>query len=190
MNEMPRNATHAMAKHNVVYVVQAPLARRDFLRHGMARLIEQGACVHVLDISQVIFPQIPFKSGLNNDIAGLNVIVRDNVKRFERSLATIEGIDLLIFLAASGTVTWKNRPFLRHVSRQDFPYLVCTGPVFSGWRMNSFRYRVGENFENLLPVLAKKDYLDSLITRLPPWLLGVRPADFILSSDVQNIRRN
>lgn len=190
MNQMPRNATKAMAKRNVVYVVQTPLARRDFLRHGMARLIEQGASVHVLDISQVIFTHIPFESEFNNDIVGLAVTVCDSVKYFENALATIEGIDLLVFLAASGTVTRKNRPFLRHVSRQTFPYLVITGPVFPGWRMNSSRHRVGENFENLLPVLAKKDYLDSLITRLPLWLLSVRPADFILSSDVQNIRRN
>jgi len=174
----------------IIYILQTPLTKRDYIRHGMNIMIEHGADVTVYDISQIIHPRLCFKKEpLETTINIAQKRCIDNAA-FRSERETLAKADLIIFLAQSGSLTRHNHSVLRVISKSGAPYLIWNGATFPGWRKNISAYRVGRRLKNLFSVFAKKDYVNSIIARCPPQLLGVRTADFALNSDTQCLRNS
>jgi len=156
----------------------------------MALMTENGCEVVVIDVSAITLLGTANLTADSKTLPHVTILRAANNSEFVTHLRSHANAKLIVFLAQSGNVTPNNLGLLRAISRAPTPYMIWNVGTFPGWEQNTFRNRIGDRAENLFSVLRNKDYRASVISRLPLWLLNIRPADIVLSSDVQGQRRS
>jgi len=159
----------------VLIVVQRALSMRDCERCGITELIRRDIDVVVVDASEVVQPKISHKRDVPPILSDIRFeIVRSAIEL--RSLdRLLSNMDLIVCEVGSGFATKENLPVLRWISRSRARLLLFSIDVapniVKSLRKTVFIYR-----------LRAADHVTSLLNRLPLWLLGIRPADFVVYS--------
>jgi hypothetical protein len=173
-----------------IYVLQTPFTLRDYKRHGMDIMVKNGIEVVVIDASRVIYPKIVFNDSRLKSHDNIELATCSDILAFRRELSRHVDADLIINLTQSGILTRSNLSIMRAISLSTLPYMIWIGPIFPGWRDNVTRNRVNRSLRNLVSLIHKKDYLSSIIAKLPIQWLGVRHANFALTSEPLQQRPN
>lgn len=174
----------------LAYLLQAPLAPRDLDRLGVNAARARGIDVVVFDLCDIVMPNIGHRRDLHGPVADIDLRICRTWDEWRGQESLLRQCDLILCLLVDQNLSRAHIPVMRLVSQTGTPYLVWNGPLVPGWTKNRFIERLPRRPWQALEALLSKDYLDSLIHRLPPSLLGIRPADYIVRSDPGVRRRN
>ena len=170
-----------MELRRVVYFVARVLTDRDVDRFGITTMVDNGISVTVVEGESLTHPKMA-KSDRSHYSRYSRFVLQ--VVEHRSQLREIKGLldraDLIIFLAESRGVCRSNLALARLLARTRTPYLVMAGSVVPGYDKNKFIHRATSHRGALLPTLLKKDYLDSLVVRIPHRWFGIPDADYIL----------
>ena len=101
LNSPQRPVSLAGARHGrIVYLVESPLGLRDYRRFGMGWMVQQGYQVHVLDVADLTFPQMPKDRGGYYRFDDIEIRVIRSLAEFRDASPLLDGARLLICLVA------------------------------------------------------------------------------------------
>lgn len=173
----------------VVYIIDRPLSPRNYVRFGVKLMTERGISVAVIDVSALIYPFLDHDREHHSELPGIEFYV---IHR-QRDLAPVQDIvdraDLIVFLAESHGITRKNLSIAHVIARSRRPYLIWGGPVVPGSEFNRFQYRLKAKPTSALHQFLRKDFIESLVVRIPPKWLGIPYATYFLDTSPSIARR-
>ncbi len=165
---------------HVAYLIKRPLNARDYRRFGVAYLIERGDSVTVLDLSELLQPDIPADRSGTPQHDRLDVRVVRSWATFATCQEPLTNADMAFFLLQSQGLTRAFVRPLRMLARCNTPYLIlapnlCPAQEYSnsdvGW------------FQRLLDFVTRfrdMDLVNSVVARLGPGPLRLPTASWIV----------
>lgn len=166
----------------IVYVLESVVNDREIRRLGMDVVLERGWDLTVLDVADITYPTIPRNRDHYDQITGFALRQISNRQDLKREEATLAGADVIINLMMTDAVTRLRLPILRAISRANRPVMTWNGPLVPGWTKNVFWRRVVGRPAHGWRIIRRKDWINSIIFRIPPSWLGVRPSTWILEA--------
>lgn len=118
--EFPSMTSLGLRQGHIVYLVESPLDTRDYKRLGMGWMARQGYQVHVLDVADLAFPQMPKDRSGYNGFDNIEIRVIRSMAEFHDASSLLAGARLLICFVVYGERT---HPLYRVLSCIDTPYL-------------------------------------------------------------------
>ena len=167
----------------IVYIKQLPLQTHEVERFGMDFFALKGFEVDVLDVGELVLPQMEHERSHYEQMGAF----RPTVLRTRRDLADRHGLlgdaDLIVMLAGAGGVNRRNLPVFRAVNKAGRPSLMLSTNAFPGFdRMRTqpiwSRSRISDALHRY-----RNGYLNpvnSVIARLPRRMLGTSYASSIV----------
>jgi len=169
--------------NRVVYVIESLFSQRDYDRYGIEILLKNGFEVEVWDFTPFLHPRVW------QEVSVPDAIAYSGYRRFFTRGDAAAALAMLT----------------------DRPFVVCLIPYRwqSMWlyrAMSKCRLNYGLLMVNALPEVCPRDrragilaefahfhflqWCNALFRRLPPRLLGIRPAVLVLAGGERSIRRN
>jgi hypothetical protein len=175
---------------NIVYLVKRPLLPRDFDRYGVGFMLDRGHRVTVLDVSQPCHPEMDnSQAGVVGDPRlDLRIVADWNGLRRERQV--LAQADMVFFLLQSYGHSRMILPALTLLRRLGTPFLIMAPTMLAGGAPRIEELPLARALKEAWGRFRFADPLNSLIARLPPGWLGVRPADAVVYSSVKAMRPN
>lgn len=180
---------HRGRPRHFLYMIKQPLVERDFERFGIGYLLDRGHRVTVLDLSDLIHPDLPNDRRSLAADTRLTYRVVDRRTALERERATVAQADLVVFLIQGFGLSQAVLRPLRLVARARKPYMIQCAPTYPGWFAAS-EARPRGDLRTALRWLQRRRPVDSLLCRIPPALLGIPTADFAVRTGSGHRRRN
>lgn len=165
----------------VIYVIEYPLRENDLDRYGIQQLKAWGIEVRIIDIGDVTQPNVPQDRVHYRAFGDLDILVLRTSRELGELPSRLGAADLVLALIGTAGLTRHNLAAFRAISRSPAPYLMLFVNAFPGW--NKYVGERGvfrERLRHIAQRLGEIDWINSAIARLPPRLLGVRTADFVV----------
>ncbi len=175
---------------NLVYVVSRPPTRRDGERYGVFRALERGHAITVADVSRPTFPMLPVHRDLAWVPAGVAIDIFDDWSEPSRLRRLFEAADLVILLNQSYGPARNNLKVLRQLAAAGTPYLIMAPNLYGARVPRLGEVPVGRRLAVALRRIALIDPLNSIIARLPPRMLGVPSARYIVVNGLASCAAN
>ena len=173
-----------------LYLVKRPLTQRDWMRYGIGFMVENGHSVTVLDLSDVIHPDLPNDRDDAISDGKIDLIVIRDWNHFEAQQPLFRESDLVIFLLQSyglSRITYKP---LKLIKKFGAPYLVFSPALYPGWQVQVGRQSFSQYLKDLWTRFRNIDPVNSLLSRFPPALLGVPMADYMVKRSLNENSSN
>jgi len=170
-----------MMPGRILFLIGTPLNQRDVERFGLSEASARGHSIVVADLTDLISPRARNRHAAQ--LAGID-IRRVDRERMSTLGPLLYDADLIVCLLQGDALTRAALPVFRLISRTKTPYLLWMGAPPPGWTRNRLITRLRDSKDSPLRLLAQKDWLNSLLFRMPPSVLGIRPADYIVDSNV------
>lgn len=166
---------------HILFVVEAALSQRNFERLGVARMVQRGNHVTVVDVADVTMPSMTHNRDNYGGYEGFEILVARKARDLRGYLTNMSAVDLIFCYLGGGNVTADNYSAHKFISKFGAPYLIIFSNAYPGWQ----RYR-GEagQFSSRIRDIAKRlpeiRSMNSIISRLPPALLGIGAPRFFV----------
>ena len=163
----------ASNRGNIVFVVTAAMSERDAKRFGIHWLVLQGFDVTVLDTTPIVFPRKVERRANDGAFTTFTVRTATTIERWREELSALSAADVIFCMASDGSYQADIVAVLRLISRSKTPYVVFRNNIFP---------QPAATFDVHLwwARLCRFNPMNSLVARLPPVVLGLRPADFVV----------
>ncbi len=174
----------------LLYIIKRPLSRRDAERFGIFRALERGFSVRVFDISVPTHPELAADMDLSWVPPTLEIEVFQSWKSLRRRQQAFAEADLVLLLSQSHGLSRGTLPTLRLLARTKTPYLIL-GPIWYGMvepRLADIPIR--RKFKEAIQRAMLMDPLNSLISRIPPHLLGIPQARWAIYTGLASMSAN
>lgn len=163
----------------IVWMTQNALSRRDRERFGVEFFARRGARVTVLDLADLLLPQLTHKREHYPEWGDIGIEVVSSSADLAGCLDLLRDATLIVSTAEGGHVTPCNRAVLALVGRSGVPWMTLSANAYPGWS----RYGVDSpslirRLRDLAGRLGNIDPAASLVGRLPHSWMGIRPATF------------
>lgn len=165
----------------IVLFVQNPLSRRDWKRFGIPVFLTHGIAVTVLDVADVVLPDLKHDRGHYGEFEGFDLRVIRSPVDLVAARPLVAGADIAINLAQSGYCSPENISIFRLIARARVPYLVIASNTYPGWdRARTQATGLVGRLGDALSRWKERKLGHSLMARIPPHWLGVPPPDFVV----------
>jgi hypothetical protein len=165
---------------DVIFVVPRNLSRVDYERFGVGFFSHRGNRVTVIDLQDQLHPVIENKRDHYASCCGVKFIIPRSKLEFELAFKNIRENSLIIFLAQCSGFTFQNAFALRAVSRTNAPYLILSVNNYPGFDPELYKQSFVSKIRKAFKHLSEIRWLDSLYSRLPIKVAGIRHANFIV----------
>ena len=172
----------ALSIKSIVYLLQVPLKDRDITRYGIDVMLSHGVSVTVIDVGDIVLPHLKHDRSHYSRFKGFQLRAPRYKRDFAREQSAVEQADLVVCLAQSQGVSRRNLPVMRLIAKAGTPFLIWSGALMPAWDTDLFYERVDGRITKFLQLLLTKDYLNSVISRLPRRWFGIPDAAFMLQS--------
>jgi len=169
-----------------LYLIKRPLVRRDYDRLGVGYFLSEGHQVSVLDLSEVIHPNLSMAETDAPPHSNLIIHKVRNWKELRSLKPEIANSDLALLLIQSYGLARSNLPVLRLLAETKTPYLVQAPMVYPGWRLNTASQNFGQRLKDIWRRAGAADPLNSIIARMPRALMGIPTASFVVYSSAKS----
>lgn len=169
------------AIRRVIYVIEYPVREDDLDRYGIHQLKTWGIEVRIVDIGDVTQPTIPQDRAHYRAFSDIDILVLQTARELRELTSRIDAADLVIAMIGTAGLTRHNLAAFRIISGSPAPYLMLFVNAFPGW--NKYIGERGvfrERLRHIAQRLGEIDWINAAIARVPPKLLSVRPADFVV----------
>lgn len=164
----------------ILFFIAYPLDQRDYKRFGIDILKKNGFDVEIWDLTQILRPQVINSvkiSKLSNPEHYYYFSSWHDVK-FE-----MQKLSLNCLIVNLIPYNYKSYFFYRILSNIQVPYSVLMSNAIPGIMKKV-------NILNKLKNASLYDILNALFIRIPPHLMGIRPATVILAGGEKSVDRN
>lgn len=166
---------------HLVYVVENALSPRDLDRFGIGFMLARGNRVTVIDVGDINFPEISHDRSGYGSIRDIDLHWVKNRGELADLLPTVRSADFLITFAGVGHVSPRNFAVHRFVANTRMPFLIQFSNAFPGWsRYKGDEGTLGKRLADIFSRLKETRPSESLMARVPPKLLGLRPPAFMV----------
>lgn len=174
--DMHRRAFRFGPGAKVVILTESALSERDFRRYGVGDVLARGCDVTVLDVSALVYPDVVQSAApvARHERLTCRVIASAAAWTFE--FDTLRRADIVFSMVGSTFVSASNLPVLRLLGRSGAPSLTISCNAQPHWSLS----RRGFGLHDWLGRLRRMRPVDSIVSRMPPGLLGVSRCDFIV----------
>lgn len=179
---------HLGIMKTVVYIQHRDTDLRDYHRYGMAAMVEAGCRVVVLNMTRLIRPGYEDPRKGDGALPGVSFVRVDDRATLQDAESRYLRDARLVVMITGWTGSLGALAVYRAVSRCRCPYLVLATNAYPGFS----RFREKEMAARLLDagrrLLAGQIHpFTTLLARVSPARLGVRPADFIVHGGAGSI---
>jgi len=167
---------------NLLYMLERPLDERDFDRFGIKFMLERGHKVSIFDVGDVTLPTLEHDRSHYPDFKNVEIVCAQTRRDLDANLGLLRSADIIITFAGTSHFTLRNLPVHRLVSRSGTPYLFAFTNPYPGW--TRYRDENGMKWARLRDVVSRISEIqpaNSLMSRLPLQMLGVRRADYVVT---------
>lgn len=164
----------------ILFFIAYPLDQRDYKRFGIDILKENGFDVEIWDLTQILRPQVikSVKISKSSNTEHCHSFLSWHDVKFE-----IQKLSLNCFIVNLIPYNYKSYFFYRILSNIQVPYSVLMSNAIPGIMKKA-------NILNKFKNASLYDILNALFIRIPPHLMGIRPATVILAGGEKSIDRN
>ncbi len=166
----------------VAYLVESAFNNRNRQRFGIDWMIAQGIAVTVLDVGPLTLPELGGDRTAYADEQGIDIRTFDKQADLRGLSAILRDVDLIINLVGTNHFTPSNIGVFRAIAAAGTPYLILSVNAYPGWIGRetpagpwAWLVELGKRIGNMNP-------MKSAAARLPPRLLGVPAARFVVYS--------
>jgi hypothetical protein len=185
---MPDDLAQIATRRRFTYMVKQPLMPRDFERYGIGHFLDRGDEVTVLDLSDVIHPDLPNdRSAIARDPRMMYRVLtgRDDLAAERHTIAASDLV--MLFIQGFGLSRAVYRP-LRMIAQAKVPYMIQCAPIYPGWQEAAANGTRGP--ADLWSWLLRRAPIDSVLSRVPTGFLGLPAASFAIQTGGGPQRRN
>ncbi len=168
----PANGGH------VVFVVQVPFTPRTYATNDIPAFLARGIAVTVLDVSDIVQPTLTHDRSASSGMPDIEIVVVSDAASLAAQKSLLERADLIVCHVGTGFPTLENHAVLKAICRSGTPYAIPSSNIHP-WAAGN-PAGGGEGKGGLIQRLRRADIRNSLFTRLPLRLLGLRAADFVI----------
>lgn len=166
----------------VAYLVESAFNNRNRERFGIDWMIAQGIAVTILDVGPLTLPELGGDRAAYADQQGVD-IKTFNRRSDLRGLAVIlRGVDLIVNLVGTNHFTPRNIGVFRAIAAAGTPYLMLSVNAYPGWFGREMPASPWARLVELGKRIGNMNPMKSAAARLPPRLLGVPAARFVVYS--------
>lgn len=166
----------------IVYLLADVANPRNRDRLGIDFLAGEGHDVTVLDLSGIVHPDLARdRSCYSEQRQRYPVHTVSDAGELDGFLGLLAGADLVMNFAESGLVTSRHLPVFRLLARAGTSYLVQFVNAFPGWKAGvgaAPRPPAAERLRRAAQRMRHARPVESVLTRVPPRMLGVTPPRF------------
>jgi hypothetical protein len=173
-----------------LYFIKQPLVQRDYDRFGLDLLLARGHDITVLDLSDLIHPELPNDPSDVKRDPHLSLRVVHNLKEMKGEMETLKASDLIFLLIESEGWSHVTSPILKIVAKAETPYLILAPAFIPGFDMQSEKIGALNFLKNGCSRLLKINILNSIVARMPKTWLGIPEAAYIVFNGRVSQRRN
>ncbi|MGE5505896.1 MAG: hypothetical protein ACM31L_15860 [Actinomycetota bacterium] len=160
-----------MASFSVVYLMQVPFTAAYRARWAVDWFISLGAAVTVVDVGDLMVPQLKHDRAHYGAVEGVRLVVATPRTGLAEAECALDGADVVFVMAGTGHPEPRGLGVLRMLSRARAPKVMFSTNVHPS---------ASEPPPTLLARLRRADPLRSLVGRLPLGLLGIRPFEAVV----------
>ena len=176
---------HADNSRHIVFVTQRPFGKRERARYGVDTFLSNGIRISILDAADIVVPGVEHdrKHYENSDYSGVYIVkTRNDLAASEKLLADAS---IIFCLMGTGYPTATNLRALRAISRSGTPYAIFfTAPL--PMSISGPGAGPGRSLWNRFKSVG---IFNAVLARLPLRLLGLKPAEFIVTGGYKSHRR-
>jgi hypothetical protein len=178
---IPARMAKLGAVARVTYVIEYPLTANDLDRYGIRYLFGQRRRVTVIDVGEMTQPYVAQDRAHYGSLGSVTPYVVAQADDLRAVAPMLAEADLIVAILGVAGLTRQNLAVFRAISRSGTPYLMLFTNAFPGWnKYRGERGVLGKRIRHIAARIFEIDWTNSLIARLPPRWLGIRPADFVV----------
>jgi hypothetical protein len=166
----------------VAYLVESAFNNRNRERFGIDWMIAQGIAVTVLDVGPLTLPELGGDRTAYADQRGIDIKTFNRRSDLRGLAATLRDQDLIIKLVGTNHFTPRNIGVFRAIAAAGTPYLMLSINAYPGWFGPETPAGPWARVVELGKRIGNMDPMKSAAARLPPRLLGVPAARFVVYS--------
>jgi hypothetical protein len=170
----------------IIYFVKRPLTKRDLLRYGINFFIKLGHQITVLDLSELVHPMLCNEQSSPSANRGFDLYVLKNWKELKLHQETIKNHDIAMFLIQTFGLSRSTYSALKYLSRSGTPYLILAPTLLPGLDLETKNRTLVAKVWDRVRELDRIDLLNSIIARIPPFLLGIRAAKYVVYNGLES----
>jgi len=170
-----------LPRANIAYFIEAALDMRDVDRLGIKYMLDLGIKVDVVIVTAVSKPHVPRLPSITLNHSMFSMVEISSKADLESIQRTLSKVDLIISFVGTSHKTPENLPILRFISRLNRPTVIQLSNIYPGW--NRYRGDSGKKWDRFMDIMGRRssiNLMNSLFARIPNYLAGVRPADFVI----------
>ena len=168
-------------RSQIVYFLEAPLDERDFQRFGIDFMLNLGIQVDVFVVSSISKSYLPQIPSITPKSPMLKIFDIGTLRELQRFHPRLSNVNLIVSTVGTSHKTRANLPILRFISRLNKPSIIQLSNVYPGWdRWRGDRAKKWARVKDIINRLPSLNVFDSLTSRLPNCIMGIRPADFVI----------
>ena len=170
-----------LPRANIAYFIEAALDVRDVDRLGINYMLDLGIKVDVVVVTAVSKPYVPRLPSITLKHSMFSMVEISSRADLELIRGTLSKIDLIISFVGTSHKTPENLTILRFISFLNKPTVIQLSNVYPGW--NRYRGDSGKKWDRFKDIIRRRSSinpLNSLFARVPNYIIGVRPADFVI----------
>lgn len=162
-----------MKLRRLVCVIKQPLCERDLSRFGITAALDQNIEVTVIDVSDLLHPDLKNERPFDFTHAGFSHLVVSRWVDLKKHSHLFARADLIVMAILSFGVSRGALPILRLIARSRTPYLIIRPQGYPRHNLASPRQPVISRLRDFAIRIAKMDLINSIVARLSPELLGI-----------------
>jgi hypothetical protein len=160
----------------IVIIVKRPLAKRDMERFGIDIALARGFSVTVFDLGEMLHPNLDNTAQFSPDFSDLEIRRLSHRRQLPELARIARKADLVVAGISSSGLSRLVLPVFYALGKAEAPYLVMAPQPIPFTAPSVQTGRLGA----LIRRLQSFDPLTSLLTRMPPRLLGIHHAAHIV----------
>lgn len=173
-----------------IYLIKQPLVPRDAERYGIDFFMARGERVTVFDLSTLLHPQLSNDRSGELSIPGLEIEHVSTWREFYALEPRFRACDLVFFFIQSFGLSAATLRPLRTLRRAAVPYAIQIAPTYPGWSVDGAPACLATKIRKFLNRLKTINPLNSIVARMPLWLVGVNAADYAIAPSSPGARVN
>ncbi|CAA7614380.1 hypothetical protein [Magnetospirillum sp. SS-4] len=172
----------------IVIIVKRPLAKRDMERFGIDIALARGFSVTLFDLSEMLHPNLDNAVRFGPDVPDLDIRRLSHRRQLPELARIARKADLVVAGISSSGLSRLVLPVFHALGKVGAPYLVMAPQPIPFTAPSMQTGRLGA----LIRRLRSFDPLTSLLTRMPPPLLGIHHAAHVVHGSLAaaSIRNN
>lgn len=163
----------------IVFISQIPWTDQDLLRYGITDLNDKGIRTVVVDVRALLIDEVKSNAQPFTTHSLCTSVTIHDWTQFNEVAAGFNSAALIVCMFSNGDILGKQHSLLRILSKNVAPYLIFKNVLQPGLANipESIISKLNRKIAKLLNTTELKQFS---MARLPLFILGIRPVDFVV----------